>query len=724
VDSKAEHWIGQDSCPVKTPFVYFSQEILVSSSYTRRDFLSATSLAALGVHGALQPRIALGAIDPAARAPKGATITRLGIYPPIGICRVGNSDEVFLAPEIPGLSPEPEGGFKDGQRKIKKQAQRFRVYGFDEQGRVVREVTSTTDQITWHVKLANTKAGWFDFNNPLDMGDLAPGIPGERRNDSWIGASRADLEITPDAVHIRGANTNIHGSERRYRMDGTFWVEPARVPVSLGNVRTDGKGRLIVVPGSGRSASAPNQNPIKNFADNDGWHDDWADGWVRAEVTLADGSTLPVDPAWVACCGPNFAPGIDTFITMYDVIRDVMIHAKKPSLVSAPKGPLSFREEIYPFLRRLGQMEWTSAAANLREGWIDVGAFLDEAYIQKLADPSASNKALRQDVLAAFRSPDDYHLYTDGEAFAKERQQKIPYMLGSGVNFPFSPAHWFVMPKLQYDLLQQWADGDFINDLADETVAESSHSFDDLPLSQQPHALTRAALDPLSGGAFHPGVELTWPLRQQALFSNTDPFRLEQGNRGPMWEQVEHLGLQLNTGNVFGPGEPKPEHLSGESYSFYDLPEHSPIGPQNPGDLTRWLGLPWQADAFSCQNVLFGNDFPNATWWPANLPISVLPEYAFEQLSRDDLSDQAKLKFFNTRVMWSRDVAGVGYHASGSYMDGLKRMIALWGHMGFIESRPRPKGLSPTLQKLIPAELFVETGRAAMDMLSNPDSSK
>ena len=42
-----------------------------------------------------------------------------------------------------------------------------------------------------------------------------------------------------------------------------------------------------------------------------------------------------------------------------------------------------------------------------------------------------------------------------------------------------------------------------------------------------------------------------------------------------------------------------------------------PIGPQAPGDLTRWMGLPWQGDAFSCQQVVFPNDFPIASWWPA-----------------------------------------------------------------------------------------------------------
>ena len=690
----------------------------MSNTVNRRDFLATASMAAVGAKAALPERAALGAVDPNAQAPSDAQIVRLGIYPTIGMCRVGNSDQIFLAPEIPGLPSNPKDGYKDGARKIKKQAQRFRIYGFDSKGRVVREITTEKDRVNWQVKLANTKAGWFDFNNPLDMGDLAPGIPGTRRNDGWLNASRDALEITPDAVEISGEGVNSDGRNEQYAMDGTFWDKPNQVTVRLGHVRTDSDGRLIVVPGNGRSASAPYQNELTNFADNDGWFDDWSDGWVRAEVTLPDGTSLPVDPAWVACCGPNYSPDINTFITMYDVIRDVMVNGKKPGLLSIPKGRLSFREEIFPFIRRLAEMEWVSSAAFLQEGWLDVGTIGRKEYVRKLADPSEANKPFRQKVLSAFRSPDDYKRYSSPEEYARVQQKKVPYMLGSGVNYPYSPAHWFVMPKLQYDILKQWADGNFVNDFDQQTTVDQTRSFEDVPLAQQPHALTRAALEPLSGGAFHPGVELTWPLRQQALYSDSEPFRIRQGDRGPMWEQVEKLGLQLNTQNVFGDEEAKSEHLSGECYTFYDLPEDSPIGPQNPGDLTRWMGLPWQADAFSCQHVLFGNDFPIATWWPSNVPINVLPQYAYEQLCREDLTDVAKIKFFNERVLWSRGVAGIGYHAPAGYMNGLKRAIALWSHLGFVEQRPRPDSIGPDLHDLIPPVLFVETERASMNMLS------
>lgn len=100
------------------------------------------------------------------------------IYPSIGIARVGNSpEEYFFGPEVPGPHPEDPGNFRDGQGRIKRQAARFRVYGFNREGEVVREVTDDVDtEIRWTVQVANKKSAWFDF-------DLAMDIP----EGSWVG---------------------------------------------------------------------------------------------------------------------------------------------------------------------------------------------------------------------------------------------------------------------------------------------------------------------------------------------------------------------------------------------------------------------------------------------------------------------------------------------------------------------------------------------------------
>src|SRR5262245_33056656 len=86
------------------------------------------------------------------------------IFPSIGIARLGNSDQFFIAPELPGVHETPFGGYKDAQCRIKRQAARFRVFGFDAGGNLQQEITSADAQISWTVQLANTKAAWRKFD--------------------------------------------------------------------------------------------------------------------------------------------------------------------------------------------------------------------------------------------------------------------------------------------------------------------------------------------------------------------------------------------------------------------------------------------------------------------------------------------------------------------------------------------------------------------------------
>ena len=653
----------------------------------RRDFLFGA--AALAIGGPSLVKASVSPLGTPEAAPADAPITQAAVFPPIGFSRVGNADSWYLAPEVPGLAPEPEGGFKDGDSAIKKQVQRFRVYGFDEQGRVVRELTAEDAEITWSVRVANTKGAWYGFSNPLDRGDDAPGIPGALRNQIVPLEDRdKSLVIDSGDVEIAGPAANESGTDDRYHLAGTFWDE---LPVTLGHLRTDDAGRLMVFPGDGVAASALEQNPITDFTNNDGWHDDWADGWVKATVTLADGTSLECEPGWVVCCGPNFAPQIPPLVTLHDTIREVMVGL---GFEAQPTPPYSFRRDLLPFFQRLGLMQWVSAADFLNINWPKIKDFSDPEYLRVLADPSEAAREAREAVLAAVRDPAD----------ETPSQDQLPYNLGDGVNYASSPDYWFKIPQSQYDILTAWAAGNFVNDL-DDAEADSVRSLDDLPLAQHPEALTRAALEPCSGGAFHPGVEITWPIRHPELFRGPDetifPWRIAIGSR-PQLSQF--LGFQLNPTNVFG----------GTDGNGTD----SPIGPQMPGDLTRWMGVPWHGDAFSCQYVLTEQDFPIPTWWPALLPVDILPEEFYEQVMRADLPEEMRTQFFANRVHWSRGVSGIGYHADASYYDGLKHMLTLWTQMGMVVRRPGPT--DSDAPEGLPDEMYVEVQRGSVSLKMPP----
>lgn len=647
----------------------------------RRDFLLGASV--IGLAGPALFRAAIlpaQALQPAAG---GARVTRAAIFPAIGFSRIGNSDEWFFAPEVPGLMNEPVGGFKQDSGRLKKQVQRFRVYGYDDQGRAVRELTES-DGVRWTLHVANTKAAWYGFSNVLDRGDSVPGIPGAKRN-AFIEAARREqmLTINPGPLRIEGASTNADGWDDAYRMAGQFWN---KLEVSLGHVRTDDAGRLLVFAAEGISRSVLPQNPVRDFTNNDGWHDDWCDGWVKATVRV-DGAELDCEPSWIVCCGPKFAPQIEPIVSLYDAAREAMIAAGH---IQPPSGPVSFRCDVLPILRRIGMMQWLAESSYLGKAWHDLDDLSDPEVVRPLAVPGPEGRPGRDTILAAFRKPGG----------GDDRAHALPLMLGDGVNYPGSGESWLTLTPTQYWILESWAKGDFSNDFNDP-AADAIRQLEDMPLALQPEALTRAALDACSGGAFHPGVEITWPIRHAALYRSPRetplPFRIAISRRTTL---VQDVGLQLNPQNVFSGNPLHPE-------------AGTPIGPQAPGDLTRWMGVPWQGDAFSCQSVLTADGFPTPFWWPALLPVDVLPEAFYQRMMRKELPVEERLRFYHTRMAWSRGAAGIGLHVEASYTDGLRRMIELWGLMGVVVRRSGPKDLPG-----VPDEIYVEVQRGSMDLAS------
>ncbi|HXB45600.1 MAG TPA: LodA/GoxA family CTQ-dependent oxidase, partial [Puia sp.] len=148
-------------------------------------------------------------------------ITTIKIHPAIGIARLGNSPgDFFIGPEIPLQKPDPAGGFKDAQCKVKRQAAQFRLFAYDENGALVQEITGADADITWTVHLANKKA--------------------VRINSG----PASDLTIDP------GSKT-LNGPDQRDVFDGGNIKFPGQsaVTVALGEIRTDMQTRLLVLGG-------------------------------------------------------------------------------------------------------------------------------------------------------------------------------------------------------------------------------------------------------------------------------------------------------------------------------------------------------------------------------------------------------------------------------------------------------------------------------------------
>lgn len=261
-------------------------------------------------------------------------ISHVKIHPAIGIARVGNSpDEFFIGPERRWEVPAPVGGFKDPACRVKRQACRFRVYAYHDDG-TVTELTDADAKITWTVHLANKKA--------------------LSRNSGAAG----DLTIDPGARTLDGPDQRAELTGGGIKFSGAPWV-----PVPLGEVRTDDAGRLLVLGGFGVSGS-PLGAIITDFYDNPTWFDDVSDGPVTATVTLKAGGAVHVAaPAWAIVAPPKFAPQLDNIITLYDAVYAAVG-------LTAPATP-SYTNDVYPILDRARTTKWVESVPPSAHTWAD-----------------------------------------------------------------------------------------------------------------------------------------------------------------------------------------------------------------------------------------------------------------------------------------------------------------------------------------------------------------
>lgn len=406
------------------------------------------------------------------------------IHPGIGVARVGQSqDGYFLGPETMDgrpfeLSPAGEvalRGYKDASFLIRRQGVRFRVFEYERDDATgslafVGEVTPDKATIRWSVTLGNRKAA-----GPLMVGSAGP--QGERiigpkppaaggvlrRNDGVTNRTR--LATSAALSGIEGANGALQALRGRI-MDQE---------VLLGEAGTDHLGRLVVLGGTGQSASW--QTPMAvlgDFLNNDGWFDDIADGPVDAELEFPGGARETVqDSAWVIVGPPDFAPEVRPFVSLHDLMFDTLVRAGRlphPSRVS-------FQQDIRPIFER---------AANLR--WVN-----RKAIWRNLAD------AIQNLPVLADRS--------DGARPAREDAHEILLQCESELD-------GFRLTRTQKnDLLNHWVEGQFESDL-------------DVPGLQLNAAeeLDRAGLTRCMGSGLFPGIEMGVLATNPGLYSELGRF--------------------------------------------------------------------------------------------------------------------------------------------------------------------------------------------------------
>ncbi len=595
-------------------------------------------------------------------------ITDVRIHPGIGVARVGNSaTDYYIGPETMNPPKTAWGGTRDPGGAIKRQAARFRVYGYDKYGNVVAEIQQADgSSVEWSVQVANRKGWWYEFNAAMDI-PATVDLTVPLRNPDVSGSGRNALIIDSGRTCIMGRSME----DSSFELSGSF----QGTPVTLGELRTDAVGRLLVLPGFGVSDSPSNQPVFQpeipsTFNNAAGWYDDICDGPVHAKVCVGD-KVFDADGAWVTSAPPAFAPDLKGWRTMDDLMRSVFISA---GMMDLPKR-VSFRRDIQPILARMNELQWVNKGFAAMFGATGPMNFSDPELLLRLSKAPESqlypdpNGELRRTIYNSFRATNSRTVeegawpwqYGDAYGYTDPDPTAAP-----------SPRTYLRLPEYYDYLMTHWVEGDFDDDYC--PAAPSSQTLDEVPLQEQPEALDRSAMSFCLADAFHPGCELTWPMRHTSLYRA--PYRIRERASG---ETETNYGSNLTTATV--------------------LSMQGPLYEQGPGDLTKWMALPWQGDTAYCRSGYDMEYDPYLpTFWPARVPNQVLTKADYDILCDKSKPMDIRIAAFQNRPGWLRQLP-----AQNPPDEQMMYMIQHFGEMGILEAQPRPADL-----KWLPETVYVE----------------
>lgn len=456
---------------------------------------------------------------------------------------------------------------------------------------------------------------------------------------------------------------------------------------TLGAVKMTPNGELLVLGGYGNAGGPPTGGGISSFAGAPGWYDDISDGPVRAEIQTQDGETISLT-AWVVTGAPKLAPELVNITSLADTFIDAGVRHMGlcPELYrpgpggreltrprhDTPKlhqpqhdgherghsGRLrghehdrkrSDREQgihqlRHPVHGRPDRQEHAHArhdqghAQDLGEqggtyGWQpDYVACLERDILPiframkeyrwvanvdamvsvatppfDLSDLSESNRENRRHVFRTFRQPQKGHQQPemDSQHQVLFGENGFPLMpLNSGDNSITNTLieKFMAVTPTQYHLLHQWAEGKCVSRRDDPQAGRDWWWASPLDIATAGNVV---------GEPMAPGIEVTWTMRNPDLLTPGDPFRIKH--------QADYMERGLDPF--------RDETLAGDGCQ--------------PGDLTKRMAIPWQADFFDCseQDVNFTTPTANKTisvveriplaptffsyWWPAQSPFNV-----------------------------------------------------------------------------------------------------
>ena len=413
------------------------------------------------------------------------------------------------------------------------------------------------------------------------------------------------------------------------------------------------------------------QPVIDSFANNDGWFDDISDGPITAQlvvnVTAIDGTPVPagdaalqsvqvpVDkPAWVIAGYPRYAPQIVDVVTMDDVLYDLSVRnfafntymygvppfdgkAPPPKDLAVwrkqarwnPNYYVYFWRDVWPIVSRPYYYQFVmdfdpltggdphetarGADGNMDPDQISIPPFHGENPVER-----ENRLQRRMFVYKVLRQPGGENWLTTSTSRLDPnfRPYAMPYLCGDNPISNTAASKFLRLTETMLFILKQWAEGKFINELLEDIT----------PQPAQPGVdLDRGVLGNVLGGAFCPGGEACWILRNPAIYS--EAYRIRQASYTVGGLSQPQVVAAPTGGDITG------ANLAAGS---------------EPGDITKYDALPWQADFNECSTqsidityAEWNATYPDSTgdpvvpvmqntyWWPAHRPMEVFwfPNY-------------------------------------------------------------------------------------------------
>lgn len=643
------------------------------------------------------------------------------IHPAIGIARVGNSEEYYIAPETMAALPDPDGGkqtgglpikpgtesatitdkdLRDSNGALKRQAARFRIYHYPSGAESyptgegteitvgskvqIGGETKTVQDVVWTAHLANKKANCYqmDEQNGIDAYESCAHPPLRNKGEQYgktygkdpdSAKRRTELQIDPGPRAIQGTGAGPvrfdRSTEAGYWQSGDGITKVPDYPKSfpemhfpdlfcpeqgirsLGELRSDDRGRLLVLGGYGDACGFTKDAKLEGDVNNDGWFDDTADGPVWATVVFDDGSTVEAQGAWVVATDPAYAPQTLNPVTLWDDVYTTFVENLDlvPSLYSNgqydPSYEPSFPDDIYPIFRSAWMQQWNTNLPERAKSGHDVvnGLTADD-------DP-----AKYLNVKSLIRDPNE----PDQEKIGAPR---MPLALGdAGKSF-------LSVSTTEYFYLTQWFDGKFSKKPG--------------PKLGPGELLDKATLVNCLGGRFNPGIDMTFIVRQPDLWKQDwqaeGPFRIN--------------AKKLDYSNV----DPNTPLLTAGWFPLRKGPDCPPFSEEvEPGDTAKFMAIPWHTDYNSCATHLPSPTPPQELtlyWsWPAQRPVAV---YRAQDVRNGQLGEQR----FSVRGKGTatKDAAEVG-----RYQDR-ENMLTHWHKIGIVIQATAIEGQD------LPPDLYLE----------------